>query len=111
MGAKNAKDAKDARDGAQDQPGTDAPAKNDAAVNPCKNKHWIAVRVEWEDTGKLVETGIQKRLDLNNGETRNVALDPGAQPGGKYSTGMILDSTDDCHICFPDMYDAEIKVK
>jgi hypothetical protein len=109
MGAKNASDAKAAQDGAKDQPGGDAPAQNEAPVKPCKNKHWIAVRVQWEDTGKLVETGIQKKLDLNNGERRNITLNPGAQPGGKYSTGMILDSTDDCHISFPDMYAAEIK--
>ena len=111
MGAKNAENARNAKDGAKNQPSSDAPSKNEPAVKPCKNKHWIAVRVEWEDTGKLVETGIQKKLKLNNGETRNVALDKGAQPGGKYSTGKILDSTDDCHVSFPDMYDAEIKPK
>jgi hypothetical protein len=109
MGAKNPKNAQNARDGAENQPKTDAPTQDAAPVLPC-NKHWIAVRVEFED-GTLVETGLQKQLQLNNGETRDITLDPGVQPGGKYSTGKILDSTDDCHVCFPDMYDAEITAK
>lgn len=111
MGAKNANNARDAFDGARNQPASNVPAKDEAPVRPCKDKHWIAVRVEWEDDGKLVETGIQKKLHLNNGETRNVALDPGVQAGGKYSTGWILDLTDDCHVSFPDMYTAEIRPK
>ncbi len=110
MGAKNSKNAKNAKDGANDQWAVDAPAKDEPAVKGCKDKHWIAFRVEFED-GKLVETGIKKKLRLNNGETRDVVLDTGKQPGGKYSTGKILDSTDDCHVCFPDMYDAEVKPK
>jgi hypothetical protein len=111
VGAKDAKNAKDAKDGAKKQPKCDAPAPNDPAVKPCQEKHFFAVRVEFEDTGKLVETGIKMKLKLNNGETRDVALGPGAQPGGKYSTGKILDSTADCEVSFPDMYDAECKPK
>jgi hypothetical protein len=110
MGAKNPNNAKDARDGAKDQPKVDAPAQDEDPVLPCEKKHWIAVRVEFED-GKLVETGIQKKLQLNNGETRDVALSVGTQAGGKYSTGKILDSTDDCHVCFPNLYDAEVTPK
>jgi len=102
--------AKKAQDGAKKQKG-DIPAANEPAVKPCKCKHWIAVRVEFEDTGKLVETGTKMKLKLNNGETRDVALSKGAQPGGKYDTTKILDLTTDCDVSFPDMYDAEIKAK
>lgn len=109
MGAKNAKNAKDAKDGANDHP-ADSPSGDEPVVEGCILKHWIAVRVEFED-GKLVDTGIDMKLQLNNGETRDVALDDGAQPGGKYSTTRILDSTDDCPVSFPKMYDAEIKPK
>ena len=109
-GSKDPKAAKTAQDGAKKQNG-DIPAGNEAAVKPCKCKHWIAVRVEFEDTSKLVETGAKLKLKLNNGETRNVALSKGAQPGGKYDTTKILDLTTDCDVSFPDMYDAEIKPK
>lgn len=110
MGAKNSDNAKSAQEGAKNQPSAEIPAKREPAVTECKNKHWIGVRVEFED-GKLVETGIMKKLRLNNGETRDVSLDPGVQAGGKYSTGKILPSTDECHVCFPDIYDAEIQPK
>jgi len=79
-------------------------------VDQCQEKHWIAVRVEFED-GKLVETGILKKLQLNTGETRDIVLNAGTQAGGKYSTGKILDSTGDCQVCFPHMYDAEVTPK
>ena len=111
MGSKNSKNAKTAKNGADSQPQVDAPVPDQNAAVECKLKHFIEVRVEYEDTGALVETGMNKRLVLNNGETRDVVLGPGAQAGGKYATGKILTSTDVCHVSFPDMYDAEIKPK
>jgi hypothetical protein len=110
MGSKNSKNAQNALDGANNQPLLNAPSKDEDATVDCKNKHWIAVRVEFED-GTLVETGIQKKLQLNNGETRDVTLSQGAQPGGEYAVGKIMDATDNCQISFPTMYDAEIKPK
>lgn len=110
MGAKNPNDAKNAQQGAQGQSGEDAPAKNQPPVKECKNKHWIAVRVEFEDA-KLVETGVLMRLKLNNGETRDITLDVDQQPGGKYHTTKILDMTDVCEVSFPEMYDLECKPK
>jgi hypothetical protein len=111
MGAKDPQNAKDAQDGAKNQPKIEAPAPNQPCVQPCKFKHFIAVRVEFEDNGKLVETGTKMKLKLNDGTTRNVLLSKGAQPGGKYDTTKILDLTTDCEISFPDMYDAEVKPK
>lgn len=111
MGAKNPKNAKAAKAGADKQSKCDAPAAKEPAVKPCKLLHWFAVRVEFEGKGKLVETGIKMKLKLNNGETRDVALGKGAQPGGKYDTTKILELTTDCEVSFPDIYDAEIKPK
>ena len=111
MGAKDPKSAKDAQAGAKNQPKANAPAANQPAVKLCNCDHWIAVRVEFEDNGKLVETGIKLKLKLNNGDTRDVVLGKGAQPDGKYDTTKILSLTTDCEVSFPDMYDAEIKPK
>jgi hypothetical protein len=110
-GAKNPRNAKAARDGANGKPKADAPGAAGSPVKLCKCDHWIAVRVEFEDSGKLVETGTTMKLKLNNGETRVVALKKGAQPGGKYDTTKILTLTTDCEVSFPDMYDAEIRPK
>ena len=111
MGAKNSSDARKAQQGAaQDHPTEDAPGKNQPPVKECKNKHWIAVRVEFEDA-QLVETGVLMRLKLNNGETRDITLDVEKQPGGKYHTTRILDLTEVCEVSFPDMYDKECKSK
>ena len=110
MSAKDSQNAKAAQNGAMQQPATDAPASDEAAVLPCKKKHAFIVRVEFSDN-TLVESGIQKKLQLNNGDARDVSLAAGAQNAGKYSTGIILDSTADCHISFPDVYDAECKLK
>jgi hypothetical protein len=111
MAAKDPQNAKNAQDGAKKQPKADAPAPNQPPVKQCKCDHWIAVRVEFEDNKKLVETGIKMKLKLNNGETRDIALSKGAQPGGKYDTTKILSLTTDCEVSFPDMYDAEITPK
>jgi hypothetical protein len=110
MGAKDSSNAKAAQEGAKNQPSGEIPGKQEPAVMECQEKHWIGVRVEFED-GKLVETGVMKKLKLNNGETRDVSLGPGAQSGGKYDTGKILPSTDECYVSFPDIYDAEIEPK
>jgi maltose-binding protein MalE len=110
VGAKDSKNAASALSDAADQPADKVPAPIEAASKDCTVKHWIAVRVEFEDH-KLVETGILKKLKLNNGQTQDVTLDPGTQAGGNYSTGKILDLSDDCEVCFPDMYDAECTPK
>jgi maltose-binding protein MalE len=110
VGAKNSKNAVTAMNGAADQPQDEVPAPDEPAVKGCKEKHWIAVRVEFENH-KLAEIGILKKLKLNNGQTRDITLDPGTQAGGNYSTGKILELTDDCEVCFPDMYDAECTPK
>ena len=110
MGSKNSQNAQKALDGANSQPLTDTPSQDAETTVPCKTKHWIAVRVEFED-GALSEIGIKKNLVLNNGQGRQVILGPGAQPDGKYSVGKIMDTTEDCFVCFPDMYDAEILPK
>ena len=108
MGAKDPETAKAAKAGADGHPDAEYPEREPRPVLPCQKKHWIAVRVEFED-GKLVENGILMRLKLNNGETRDVTLHPGRQPDGKYSTGYILDLTSVCEVTFPDMYDVECK--
>jgi hypothetical protein len=82
------------------------PPGDELPVTECKNRHWIALRVVFED-GRLVESGIKVSLLLNNGETRDIVLGPGAQPGGRYSTGKILDLENACDVTFPDMYDGE----
>jgi len=111
MGSKNPNTAENAKDGADQQLTGDAPAQNEPAEKPCQIKHWFAVRVEWEHNGKLVETGINMKVKLNNGEDRDVTLSKGTQSGGKYSTGKILDTTADCEVSFPDLYDAECELK
>lgn len=111
MSAKNPRRAKNAQNAAKNHPKKDAPAANQPPVKQCKCDHWIAVRVEFEDTKKLVETGIKMKLKLNNGETRDIGLTKGAQPGGKYDTTKILTLTTDCEVSFPDMYDAEVMPK
>ena len=111
MGSKDPQNAQNAKAGTGNQPQGDAPSQDQPPVKPCQNKHWFGARVEWQDNGKLVETGVKMKLKLNNGEDREVTLSKGAQPGGKYSTGKILDSTADCEVSFPDLYDAECKLK
>jgi hypothetical protein len=108
VGTKNPQNAANARAGAAKQPKSNAPAPNQPSVKPCC-KHWIAVRVEFEDTKKLVETGMRMKLKLNNGETHHVPLGKSMQPGGKYDTNKILSLNTDCEVSFPDTYDAELK--
>ena len=106
MGAKDSTIANTARTDAQNGGNGAMPDAQSDPVKPCQPKHAFTVRVEFDDR-KLVESGLKMRLKLNNGEVRDVVLQPGGQPGGKYATGKILVSAAVCEVSFPDLYDAE----
>ncbi len=94
---------KKAKDGAAKNFGNDgAPAAKTKAMLPCKEKHWIGVRVV-NEKGKPVQ-GTKIKIKLTNGSTVEIASDK----KGMYKTDKVLPAGS-CDIWLPEIYDPEWK--